>query len=860
MEGMLIFSGLFSASLTAFLIESYKFLQPNSGDLTVTWIRHLSQQLDAIARNTSFVVPPSSTFAPTTGSFWCNALWFISLSLSLTCALLATLVEQWAREFLHKTEMRPSPLRRARVFSFLYFGLKHFRMHTIVDAIPFLLHASLLLFFAGLVAFLLPVNRIMMYLICIVLFGFMVLYAALTILPVVRLNCPYRTPLSAPLWSMLQAFSDKTDCAEQQTMTEAVAALALQDTKRRDQRALKWTLDSLTDDIELLPFVETIPDIIHGPNGFRRANDVLFESLLGTIEVTSPLVTRIYGLISGTKGMSPKDPLRVRRCTAGYRAIWALCLMPRSWDRLFDLHQTFFLMGLGGLAASINLAVNYQAQRWAHSLLKTLRNLLVDPAGSVHPREEALPTIQRLIQLLLAHQDIIVSPLESFFIPSPPNPRLLLFLQLEAAYEENGDPTLAPANLDKIGRIVAALYDSHDWAYNSLMLVAMFINSGLSDLLTAESEPLFEPLRTCYSILSEIETNPPRRLVTDTWITFPPTIPDLEFSRLTPTLLDTLARIVFRMCPFFSLSACDIHLYLAQRRNTDAIQYALQDCDMTKLARPLAVRLSNSKCENEDSTVLEHITIVASCVDSDSVAIGFIDTAFAGESPNSIPKYPAIRAVRYLRRLKQVNNELIGLSSSSLPQAPLRSRVQEICHQEFFHDISPLFLPPAADIATAVESLQIHLLNKYISFLSDFFETPIPATAKINLSAFNRIFSSSWYSWEEVNREIQDRFFFALLAYNKAFAATQLNLSSDMAAIGRQLWSSDLFWMDFYWQGQTPRIKGIQQSCLHLLHESLKLYNHAGKRVAGDPDVSVDITDSKRLLEEVHRQLFRCAI
>ncbi|KAF7341577.1 hypothetical protein MSAN_02054700 [Mycena sanguinolenta] len=162
MEGMLIFSGLFSASLTAFLIESYKILQPDSGDLTVAGITQLSHQLAAIASNRTFVLPPPPTFTPTAGSLWCNALWFISLSLSLTCALLATLVEQWAREFLHKTDMRPSPLRRARVFSFLYFGLKRFRMHTIVDAIPFLLHASLLLFFAGLVTFLIPVNRIMM--------------------------------------------------------------------------------------------------------------------------------------------------------------------------------------------------------------------------------------------------------------------------------------------------------------------------------------------------------------------------------------------------------------------------------------------------------------------------------------------------------------------------------------------------------------------------------------------------------------------------------------------------------------------------------------------------------------------------
>ncbi|KAJ7796316.1 hypothetical protein B0H14DRAFT_2258995, partial [Mycena olivaceomarginata] len=35
MEGMLIFAGLFSASVVAFFIESYKTLTPDSGDTTV---------------------------------------------------------------------------------------------------------------------------------------------------------------------------------------------------------------------------------------------------------------------------------------------------------------------------------------------------------------------------------------------------------------------------------------------------------------------------------------------------------------------------------------------------------------------------------------------------------------------------------------------------------------------------------------------------------------------------------------------------------------------------------------------------------------------------------------------------------
>ncbi|KAJ6549839.1 hypothetical protein B0H19DRAFT_996740, partial [Mycena capillaripes] len=158
MQGMLIFAGLFSASLTAFLIESYKTLTYDSGDETVRLLAQISHQLSATVNGTTLAIPSELPFTPTTSALICNILWFISLGLSLACALIATLLDQWARDFIHRTEMRPSPVIRARVFSFLYYGLKRFRMHSVVDIIPLLLHASLLLFFAGLVAFLSPVN------------------------------------------------------------------------------------------------------------------------------------------------------------------------------------------------------------------------------------------------------------------------------------------------------------------------------------------------------------------------------------------------------------------------------------------------------------------------------------------------------------------------------------------------------------------------------------------------------------------------------------------------------------------------------------------------------------------------------
>ncbi|KAJ7233276.1 hypothetical protein B0H12DRAFT_1058767, partial [Mycena haematopus] len=99
MEGLLIFAALFSAVLTAFIIESYKSLNPDSGDLTVQFLERISQQLAASANGSTFSIPRSASFAPLASSLICNGLWFISLGLSLACALIATFIQQWARNF-----------------------------------------------------------------------------------------------------------------------------------------------------------------------------------------------------------------------------------------------------------------------------------------------------------------------------------------------------------------------------------------------------------------------------------------------------------------------------------------------------------------------------------------------------------------------------------------------------------------------------------------------------------------------------------------------------------------------------------------------------------------------------------------
>ncbi|KAJ7879838.1 hypothetical protein B0H13DRAFT_1580267, partial [Mycena leptocephala] len=196
MEGLLIFAGLFSAILTAFLIESYKTLSPDQGAITIAILAQISLQLQGGSNVSAVDVTPLMAVRPTSAALVCNTLWFLSLGFSLACALIATLVEQWSRHFIHSSELKQSPIIRARIFAYLYYGLERFGMYAMVQFIPLLLHISLLLFFAGLVAFLQPINAVATAVVAALLTLISIAYMYLTVLPMFSSDSPYRTPLS----------------------------------------------------------------------------------------------------------------------------------------------------------------------------------------------------------------------------------------------------------------------------------------------------------------------------------------------------------------------------------------------------------------------------------------------------------------------------------------------------------------------------------------------------------------------------------------------------------------------------------------------------------------------------------------
>jgi hypothetical protein len=193
-------ASIFSLSVAAFLIESYKKLTPDSGDRNSFYLSQISQQLAGLANGTS--VPPQafSSSPPSTPIVWVNAIWLLSFVFSVMSALSATMTQQWARRYLQLPQVPKSPSERARVRSFLFFGAQSYGMLNAVEMPPTLLHISVFLFFSGLVIFFFTVYKTIAIVASIALGIFGLVYLMLTILPCIDRRCPYRTPFSAVCW------------------------------------------------------------------------------------------------------------------------------------------------------------------------------------------------------------------------------------------------------------------------------------------------------------------------------------------------------------------------------------------------------------------------------------------------------------------------------------------------------------------------------------------------------------------------------------------------------------------------------------------------------------------------------------
>ena len=278
--------------------------------------------------NISSSLPASPPpFSPPTYAVWVNSLWFLSLAISITCALLATLLQQWARRYLNATPIHYSLHKRARINSFFAEGVEKSLLPLAVEALPALIHVSLFLFFAGLAVFLWNVNLTIFKVVLSWISVCTAVYGFITLTPILLRNSPYYTPLTLLAWPifsvMLKAFllpceffyiliscCCGTFCSklgrtnvfgslsrrlfhslDMIAMTPEKVALA--SPSKIDARALMWTFGRLDEDHELQRFFSGLP-------GFHNSR-VLKQPLHSLDEEQKlQLLTATIGLLDRT--------------------------------------------------------------------------------------------------------------------------------------------------------------------------------------------------------------------------------------------------------------------------------------------------------------------------------------------------------------------------------------------------------------------------------------------------------------------------------------------------------------------------------------------------------------------------------
>ena len=203
-------SGLFSIVISIFLTKAIGSLRPNSTELL---LGQISLQLGQ-STNTAFLpVTDILSTHPTDLDVAVNLLWALSLISSLTCALSAILVQQWIQEYSSYSRCHTVPSTRGRIRAYLFDGLSQHRLDKVINAIPLLLHLSLLLFGAGLITWFFSLNGIVAYTALFVYSIVGAVYILLSVAPLIDLSSPFKTPISNLLWRTLQFIQLTVLCA-----------------------------------------------------------------------------------------------------------------------------------------------------------------------------------------------------------------------------------------------------------------------------------------------------------------------------------------------------------------------------------------------------------------------------------------------------------------------------------------------------------------------------------------------------------------------------------------------------------------------------------------------------------------------
>ncbi|KAG6871878.1 hypothetical protein C0995_015467 [Termitomyces sp. Mi166 len=191
-DGLLVFASLFSAVVTTFVAQTSQALQPDNAQIIVSLLYENNQLLRATGNKTG--IPPASlgpgSRTYTSIDVWVNGLFFTSLALSLSTALLTVLAKQWIQAY---TAIVPGGAKtRAIIRHFRFQGLKKWRLGDIIESLPLILHGSVAIFLVGLALYVSQLSSPICAVVSIITTLAFLFYLGTSLLPAFDIACPYR--------------------------------------------------------------------------------------------------------------------------------------------------------------------------------------------------------------------------------------------------------------------------------------------------------------------------------------------------------------------------------------------------------------------------------------------------------------------------------------------------------------------------------------------------------------------------------------------------------------------------------------------------------------------------------------------
>ncbi|KAJ7575296.1 hypothetical protein C8J56DRAFT_838238 [Mycena floridula] len=351
-DTLLVFAGLFSAVVTAFVIESYQWFSEDPGDKTARLIAQLSQHIGTPNISSGDQKP----FSVESRTIRINILWFLSLVLALSAASGGILAKQWLREYRRDP---PGISNRERLShrQLRDQGWGIWKVEEIISALPIILEIALVLFFVGVMELLWSLNRVVALSVTVVIALTVLFLIAATVLPAFYMCRQFRNEAERRGWKI--GWDNLNPCPYKSAQSLLFARLAWlclaprlklpnvdmynwpsvdawilkdPDPSRDDERSVvRWTDTYLKRGMRwvvlnlggTLPMVKNIIHCMNSlPDGLRQSNLAtwdLIKSFSGVQEMAGFHTEILVPLIDSENG--PKEPhffLALRSALAGF--------------------------------------------------------------------------------------------------------------------------------------------------------------------------------------------------------------------------------------------------------------------------------------------------------------------------------------------------------------------------------------------------------------------------------------------------------------------------------------------------------------------------------------------------------------